>query len=217
MHFENEVNAVIADTAILSAQPTRLLLSGIFDALAKFVEIKQRYDENAADSPMGLDYACAISRHSFELLTGKTADCITDMENGSITPTVENVLFTAIAATGVISGIARGSNQCAIAHKFYETTRILYPEQSRPYLHGEIVGVGLLMQNHFNGEVGNNELLLNLMTRHGMPKCVADIGIDCTEETFEAYYEAIRNTSAVDKDDAEMCARFEASLRYLWK
>jgi hypothetical protein len=64
---------------------------------------------------------------------------------------------TTIAATGVISGIARGSNQCALAHKFYETARTLFPDASKPYLHGEMVGVGLLLQNHYNGEVENNE------------------------------------------------------------
>ncbi len=43
LHYENEVNAVIADTWILANQPIRLFLAGVFDALAKFVEIKQRF------------------------------------------------------------------------------------------------------------------------------------------------------------------------------
>ena len=36
----------------------------------------------------------------------KTAKCISDMERGEITSDVENVIFTTIAATGVISGIS---------------------------------------------------------------------------------------------------------------
>ena len=39
LHFDREVNGVLADSAILLAQPTRLYLAGVFDALAKFVEI----------------------------------------------------------------------------------------------------------------------------------------------------------------------------------
>ena len=217
-HYEREVNAVIADTEILGAQPVRLLLSGVFDALAKFVEIKHRFTGDISEEyPLGLDYAYFMSRHSYELLNVKIKKCIEDMEKGDVTGDVESVIFTAIAATGVISGIARGSNQCALGHKFYETTRTLFHESARPYLHGEIVGVGLLLQNHFNGETENNAVLLDLMKKHGMPSCVTDIGVDKTEETFENYYELLKNSSAIDKNNEDECIRLRAALTYLWE
>ncbi len=217
MHYEHEVNAVIADTELLSRQPVRLLLAGVFDALAKFVEIKQRYQgELTVDFPMGLDYAYVMAQHSFDLLDKKTVPCIEAMKQGEITSDVENVLFTAIAATGVISGIARGSNQTALAHKFYETTRFLFPETAKPYLHGEIVGVGLLLQNHFNGDLQNNQALLTLMKRHGMPARIADVGVDPSEAVFEEFYTRICNSSAIDETNEEECRRFRESLRYLW-
>ena len=215
-HYENEVNAVIADVDVLAAQPKRLLLAGVFDALAKFLEIKQRYSPTATDTPLGLDYAFALSARSFAVLTEQTAQCVAEMERGEITPAVEQVLFTTLAATGVISGIARGSNQCALAHKFYETTRTLYPEIARPYLHGEIVGVGLLLQNHFNGEVENNESLLALMRENGMPCRITDVGVEASAAMLEEYYSRICNSSAIDKNNAQECSRFHESLSYLW-
>ena len=217
LHYEREVDAVLADTAVIATEPPRLLLAGVFDALAKFVEIKQRFNENVTEYPLGLDWAYIISKHSFEELSAKTAPCLIDIKSGVISDTVEQVIFTAIAATGVISGIARGSNQCAIAHKFYETTRLLYPDAAAPYLHGEIVGVGLLLQNHFNGECENNEALLSLMRENGMPSSITDVGIAHTEESLNEYYNKICNSSAIDKNNAEECARFRESLRYLWK
>ena len=166
LHYDYEVNAVIADTEIIAKQPVRLLLAGVFDALAKFVEIKQRFREDSVVSyPLGLDYAYYLSKQSYKLLTEKTASCIEDMARGEVTEKLEKVIFTTIAATGVISGIARGSNQCALGHKFYEITRKLFPEASLPYLHGEIVGVGLILQNHFNGEEENNIRLIELMKK----------------------------------------------------
>ena len=216
-HYDREVNAVIADTEIIGAQPVRLLLSGVFDALAKFIEIKQRFNESTENYPIGLDYAYVLSRRSYEVLNSKIEDCIADMKRGEITGNVDQVIFTAIAATGVISGIARGSNQCALAHKFYEATRTLFHESAKPYLHGEIVGVGLLLQNHFNGEEENNASLLELMKKNGMPYRVSDIGIKKSEEIFEKYYEILCASSALDKDNAEECARFRESLRYLWE
>ncbi len=216
-HYDHEVNAVIADTEIIAAQPVRLLLSGVFDALAKFVEIKQRFSGDiSGEYPMGLDYAYFMSKHSYNLLNEKTAKCIADMERGEISSDVENLIFTTIAATGVISGIARGSNQCALGHKFYETTRYMFHESAKPYLHGEIVGVGLLLQNHFNGEEENNAALLELMKKHNMPYRISDVGITADEKTFEDFYEHICKSSAIDGDNAEECARFRKSLEYLW-
>ena len=215
-HYEREVDAVLVDTAVVSKQPVRLLLAGMFDAIAKFLEIKQRFSEDNDDNPLGLDWAYHLSKQSYKELITKTAPCIEDMKNGVISNTVEQVIFTAIATTGVISGIARGSNQCAIAHKFYETTRSLYPDAAAPYLHGEIVGVGLLLQNRFNGEPENNDSLLTLMRENSMPASITDIGAERNEASLNEYYERICNSSSINKDDAEECARFKESLRYLW-
>ena len=55
LHYGYEVNGVIVDTAILAGQPVRLLLAGVFDALAKFLEIKQRFTEETKEFPVGLD------------------------------------------------------------------------------------------------------------------------------------------------------------------
>jgi len=214
IHYDREVNCVIADTAIISAQPVRFLLAGVFDALAKFVEIKQRFNEDTEEYPIGLDYAYTISKYSNKLLREKTQKCINDIEKGELSADVENVIFTAIAATGVISGIARGSNQVAVAHKFYDSTRFLFRERTKPYMHGEIVGVGLLLQNHFNGEEENNTDLIELMKKYNMPYRLTDIGVDKTEEAFELYYDKICASNAIESE--EDSRRLVKSLRYLW-
>lgn len=210
-HFENEVNAVLADPEILVKQPVRLLLAGVFDALAKFPEISQRYCD---DCPLGLDYAYILSRQSYKVLFENTAQCIEDMTRGEITKSVEQVIFTALAVTGVISGIARGSNQCALAHKFYETGRRDAHDRVAPFLHGELVGVGMLLQNHFNGNEGDNTALLSLMKQNNMPCSIKDVNLG--EGDFDTFYNAICNSSAIDKNNAEECEKFKNSLRWLW-
>ena len=215
LHLGYEVDGVIADTEVVAAQPVRLFLAGVFDALAKFVEIKQRFTEETTDYPIGLDYAYVMSKYSHKLLEGKTQQCIDDMLKGEISDDVENIIFTSIAATGVISGIARGSNQTAVAHKFYEAVRFLFPEASKPYLHGEIVGVGLLIQNHFNGEEGNNKMLLDLMKKYNMPYRITDIGVEKTEKAFIECYHKVCESTAIETE--EECKRFKKSLKYLWE
>ena len=216
-HYPYEVSGVLVDTAVIATQPVRLLLSGVFDALAKFVEIKHRYRGDIdADYPIGLDYAYALAQYSYRFLSEKTQTVIEDLAKGCITKDVENLIFTTICATGVVSGIARGSNQSALAHKFYEFTRFFYPQDSRPYLHGEIVGIGLLMQNHFNGETEENASLLRWMETYGMPRTITDIGIDPSAEQFEKYYERLVGCSSIHADDPAECARLRSSMEYLW-
>ena len=217
LHYKREVDAVIADTEILAAQPIRLFLAGVFDALAKYVEIKQRFSRETVEYPIGLDYAFVMSERSYQVLNEQVPGCLQDMEAGLITDRLEQVLFTCIAATGAISGIARGSNQTALAHKFYETTRTMFPESARPYLHGEIVGVGLLLQNYFNGEIGENTALIKLMKQYHRPYRVTDVGVERTEAVLQEYYRRLCKTSAIDEDNAEEYARLERGLRYLWE
>jgi len=216
LHYEKEVDAVLVDTSIIAAEPTRLFLAGVFDSLAKFVEIKQRFNERSREYPLGLDYAYEMAKRSFSQLEKLTEVCIKKMSQGNIDFEVESIIFSTIAVPGIISGVARGSNQTALGHKFYEATRFLYPESASPYLHGEIVGVGLLMQNHYNGEEENNLGLLRLMNENGMPYRVSDLGIPKTDVSFENYYNYIVGSSAVNENDPEECARFRASLEYLW-
>lgn len=219
MHFEQEVNGVLADTAILAKQPPRLLLAGVFDALAKFIEIKQRFSPTASEEtfPIGLDYAYTLAEHSYRTLNRNIARVLEEQSSPHPTEGMNRVLFTAIAITGVISGIARGSNQCALAHKFYETTRLLYPEASRPYLHGEIVGVGLLLQNRFNGEAEHNEELIRLMKQYGLAHSVASLQISTGEDVRREYEGHLRRSSAIDETNEEECRRLEEALRAFWQ
>ena len=138
------------------------------------------------------------------------------MKNQVFSDAVEQVIFTTIATTGVISGIARGSNQCALAHKFYEITRLLFNEGSKRYLHGEIVGVGLLLQNYYNNEIERNTELLKLMKKHSMPYRISNLGIERTEESFCEYFNRIKNSSAINETNTEESERLALALRYLW-
>ena len=214
-HFPKEVSAVVVDTEILAKQPTRLLLAGVFDALAKFVEIKQRFNPKEK-YPLGLDWAYVMAEHSFKELCELTSVCIEELEQGEITDKAERLFFILIAVTGVISGIARGSNQTALAHKFYEGTRSMYFWESKNYLHGEIVGVGLLLQNHFNNEVENNKFLLSIMKAYNMPCGITDIGLNRSEDVKKMYFDKLKSGSAIDENIPEELIKLEAGLDYLW-
>ena len=211
-HYKKEVNCVIADTEIISRQPVRLLLSGVFDSLAKFIEIKQRYNESVTDYPLGLNWAYVLSKGMFFDLCALTEQAINNPESDAL----EKVVFSLICTTGVISGIARGSNQCALAHKFYEISRKIFFEETRHFLHGEIVGIGLLLQNFFNGESENNEFLLSLAKKYGMPRSVSDIGLSADGDTKQIFFEQLSASSAIDSESPIETAKLADGLDYLF-
>ena len=216
LHYGYEVNCVIADTDIIGQQPVRLFLAGVFDALSKFVEIKQRFNENITEFPIGLDYAYVLAKYSYEWLVKNVNQCLNDMENKIVSDVLEKAIFSCIAATGVVSGIASCSNQTALAHKFYETTRFLFPETAKPYLHGEIVGVGLILQNKFNGQQENNAALIKLMQSYDMPCKIEDVGIEKSQKVKEDYYEKLVKSTAINENDELECENLKNSLDYLW-
>lgn len=217
VHHDREVDAVLVDPALLLRQPPRLLLAGVFDAQAKFLEIKHRYRPEDKSYPLGLDYAYFMAVRSYEELANKTAAALEAMARGECNETFEQVIFTTIAATGVISGIARGSNQTALGHKFYEITRALYPVESKPYLHGELVGVGLLLQNEYNGEREKNTEILAFMKQYGMPYSPVTAGVRADRETVSTYYKKIMASSAMAEAEPEAGERLRAALAYFWR
>ena len=217
-HFECEVNAVVADTAVLRRQPKRLVLSGVFDAIAKHTEITHRYDPTLpiGSSPLGLSYASTLARSTRDLLMNETDGALSDMSLDYTTDRFSEIVFATVAVTGVISGIARGSNQTALAHKFYEITRQLFPVESRPYLHGEIVGVGLLLQNHYNGTLSDNDIITSLMHKYSMPASINVFGVPMDNETLMEYEYRISHSSAMSPDDKVAVAKLHDALKYLW-
>jgi hypothetical protein len=90
LHYGYEVDAVLVDMNVMLAQPTRLLLAGVFDALAKFVEIKQRFHPDSEDAyPMGLDYAYVLAERTFRICKVSTRRGIGDKHEANYSAVVK--------------------------------------------------------------------------------------------------------------------------------
>ena len=215
-HHEKEVNVVLADMEILSKQPTRTLVSGAFDALAKYVEIFQRLKGKEADEiDIGLATAYSLSKYIYDKLLEILPKAYIDLKNGINSKAVYDTVYITILTTGVISSFSRGSNQCAIAHKVYESTRTLFPKKSLNFLHGEMVGLGMLPQLVFNGKKTEAEEFKKQMIKYGLPVKISDLGIEPTEENLKLYFDAIMNSSAMAGANEEDVLAFGEALKIL--
>ena len=172
---------LVLDHAFIKTAPKRTLASGIADALAKW------YESSLTSSSVQdgfVQQAIQISRVLRDqlLINGENAYQNQVPHNVSWTNTVEACTLTA----GLIGGIGGEKCRTAAAHAFHNAiTQIVTTHKS---LHGEIVGVGILLQLKLEENKNNNKLadqsikqLLDLMKKLNLPTSIAELGIDVFE------------------------------------
>ncbi len=172
---------LVFDHELIKTAPKRTLASGIADALAKW------YESSLASSKIkdGLvQQAIQISRVLRDqlLIDGGTAIRTQSKESISWRNTIEACGLTA----GLVGGIGGEKCRTAAAHAFHNAiTQII--SDNKP-LHGEIVGVGILLQLSLEEKKNNNKLanqsknqLLLLMKELNLPTSVAELGINVFE------------------------------------
>lgn len=173
--MEKEIDVCIADTDLIIAAPKRLLAAGIFDSMAKLPEVIHNTKINNYQDCTLSQYICvANSRVIYEYLTGEG---LRAFHEGTSYKQFNDMILTNLIHTSVVSGFSSGSNQLALAHGLYDFMRRNFAKASSPYLHGEIVAVGIILQHAFNGE--SKEFLdefKNLMTQMDLPTTLSEIG-----------------------------------------
>lgn len=188
LHFEKEIDSVIVDGRVLTTESARLLKAGILDAMAKYVEILHGGEEiTAENSRIEKYFAKKMAEDLFLFLEEKGKDAVRALERGEYSKTLSDVFFSNIAYTGLISGLMRGRGQAALAHVFYNFLRGHYPE-TKDFYHGEMVGVGLLLEARWNRDRRLEESLKQFLMEMDMAKSLYDLGLEREEEVFEAFY-----------------------------
>lgn len=180
--MEKEVDVVIADSEILAGAPNRLLAAGIFDSIAKLPEVIHHCDiRSYRDCPIE-KYICTVNSQAiYDFLTGEAENVYF---NGLSSGRFTDFALTILLHTSVVSGFSCGVNQLAIAHGLYDFMRRSFTKEAAPYLHGEIVAVGVLIQMAFNGvPEQKREDLRRLMNLFCMPATLKEIGFPQTDES----------------------------------
>lgn len=180
-YLRKEVDCVLCDLDVLCSQSPRYLAAGILDAIAKHVEILHHVPQmqNAGEDTL---IARQLARTSYEDLLQLGKEALDSLRQGKQSAAAERCIFHAIVTTGLVSGIARGRYQSALAHALYEAIRTLYTESSAPSLHGEVVAVGLLLQTCYYHRPDMFQELSDFMAEAGMPLTLPEIGVGCSEK-----------------------------------
>ena len=186
---------VLADTELLVREPPRYLASGIADAMAKYPEVhfSQRGTYSCAETDdAALQVAHGMSVATWNLLMENGRKAYTDCAKQVLSNEFSAVINTGLISTGIISGLARGSKQLAIAHAVYNHSTTVFPEVWRSYLHGEIVSVGLLLQQYYNNSPEEEiSAYVRLCRSMGVPVCLDDLGLSGTPDELDRLHRAI--------------------------
>lgn len=189
--FAHEVDAVLVDTEVIAACPSRYAAAGILDAMAKRIEIQNgKPVMRLEDTTFDLYTAFRMAEYTYDVLGKLAPQAIEDIKQSKVTKTVEDVTFLSIAVTGVLANITRSYNQSALAHLVYYAARTFFTAEAHAALHGEIVAVGLFLQLYYNRLPQQTERLRELMQALGMPLTLRELGIEPTEANlniFEGY------------------------------
>ncbi len=172
---------LIYDHKFIQTAPSRTLASGIADALAKW------YESSITSSTINdglVQQAIQISRVLRDqlLIEGQKA-FMGEFENN---PSWGNTIEACGLTAGLVGGIGGEKCRTAAAHAIHNAiTQIITPNK---FLHGEIVGVGLLLQLRLEEMKNNNKLadqsikqLLVLMKELNLPTTIGQLGINVFE------------------------------------
>jgi len=172
---------LVYDHKFIQTAPSRTLASGIADALAKWYE--SSITSSTIDDGL-VQQAIQISRVLRDqlLIDGEKAFKNQFENSSSWRNTIEACGLTA----GLVGGIGGEKCRTAAAHAIHNAiTQIITPNK---FLHGEIVGVGLLLQLRLEETKNNNKLavqsikqLLVLMKELDLPTTISELGINVFE------------------------------------
>ena len=202
-HFPGEIALALLDTTVLSRQPARLLAAGALDAMAKKIELEfwtqlDRMDPaGSAGASAASGIAAAISDFIYADLDAKVDAALADLAKGEPTQTLRDVFFDAIVGAGIVSGIAGGSKQVALAHRFYFFARQRDPATGRRFTHGELVAVGLVMQHAYNGRPDEAAALAARLRGWGLAASVAELGLPVGPGELDACADFIAGTKTM--------------------
>ncbi len=167
---------LIFDYSFIRKAPPRTLASGIADALAKWYESSLT---SSASNDGLVQQAVQLARVLRDQLLIDSQEAFKNVNSDSWIRIVEGCALTA----GLIGGVGGSNCRTAIAHPMHNgLTQLNF---SKKPLHGEIVGVGIIIQLHLEELNSNNQLakqarlqLTEFLEKLELPTDIKSLGLN---------------------------------------
>eukprot|EP01029_Cantina_marsupialis_P027953 TRINITY_DN774223_c0_g1_i1.p1 TRINITY_DN774223_c0_g1~~TRINITY_DN774223_c0_g1_i1.p1 ORF type:complete len:372 (-),score=166.59 TRINITY_DN774223_c0_g1_i1:241-1356(-) len=172
--FPKNPDVVLVDLDIIAKAPTRLLVSGMGDALATWFEAEQSAIGKKTNCVGGAPTlsALAICKLCYETLKEHGVRAKLACDRNAASDSLEKI----VEANTLMSGLGFESGGLGAAHPIHNGLTAI--EETHHYYHGEKVSFGTLAQLHLQGATTE---LIDEVTEFclsvGLPVCLADIGV----------------------------------------
>ena len=210
LYHTSSVAGVVADLDVLVAAPPRYLAAGIADAFAKSCEyssFQKSMKYETSDFGRFMGYRLALPNDEILLKIGR--DAYKANIAGRVNRAFCDAVSCVISVTGVISGMgayaAAGGARFAVAHAFNELIRGHYVSDVSRWLHGELVGVGVLCQMALNGR-SDEEIMRRrtLMQAMGLPTSLNDLQLNFTSKEILRFVDELIELKQFDASSQPM-------------
>ena len=174
LFLNSNPDLVLVDTDIIAAAPSRLLVSGMGDALATYFEARAVAASGALSCAGGKPTkgALALAKLCYETLLEDGVKAKLAVEAGACTQAVENI----IEANTYLSGIGFESGGLAGAHAIHNGLTVI--KDCHHLYHGEKVAFGTLTQLVLeNAGQKSLEEVIGFCMDVGLPTTFAELGM----------------------------------------
>jgi glycerol dehydrogenase len=185
MDINKNAELVFVDKKIIAEAPTRYIVSGMVDTLAKWVETRA-YTKNIKEKNVQLEIAIFLAKKAYDDILRYGKQVLEDLEQNRYTKEVELVIDHIILTAGLVGGIGGAACRAVAAHAINNGFTVL-PSKYKKMLHGEVVGFGNIVQMVLDNEKEEEILeLLKLYKNIGAPIGLEDLGFgDISEKEME--------------------------------
>lgn len=154
--------AMVLDEHLLASAPFRLVASGMVDALAKYYEPRDNRPPLQDELSIA---AWSLGDQLFKVIQTHGHD--RQLASGKPSPALNHVIHASTVLAGTIGEWGGRPFRHGLAHSFYGAWTFLGVTQQ--YLHGELVGLGLLIELTLAGKMTEYRRLKQWMNAWHMP------------------------------------------------
>ncbi|MBN2062372.1 MAG: glycerol dehydrogenase [Deltaproteobacteria bacterium] len=178
-HYAESPSIILVDTAVIAKSPPRHLVAGMGDAIATYYEARTCFLNPKARTSIGARPTVAaytIAETGAKLILENGVEALDAVNRSVINEALERV----IEANTLLSGIGFESGGLAASHGVAMVLPVI-PRLHTKYLHGEMVAVGVLIQNCLEGNIDEARRLTKFFAEVGLPAHLGQIDLDPEE------------------------------------
>jgi glycerol dehydrogenase len=190
--YRKNPDLVLVDTQVIAHSPPRLLVAGMGDALATWLEAKTCVEGNIKNMRGGASTqtALALAELCYRTLLNDGADALRAVQTQVVTPSLERL----VEANTLLSGLGFESSGLAAAHAIHNGLTAVPPTHA--FFHGEKVAFGALVQLILEGKPRSLlDQVLEFAAEVGLPMTLAEVGLG--EMTGEMLHRIATRSTAI--------------------